>query len=317
MMVVMGGIDARGVAPQLFTGFLLRRAYVVTRQEVEACVEEDTNLRDFPALTLLGEVGAISQSRLAALMNLDRTTVGKLVDALEDKGWLARERDEHDRRSYALRLTETGREAHHALEALLDRGEDRLIGRLDPQERARLKAELRRLLAGDATLEIHGLGDRCAYLIARAHRMMFSRASAALVKLGLTPRDFGILTTLASNQPCTQQRLAETLGVSAPAVLGFVDELERAGLVERRRNSADRRAYDLTLTKLGRERLEAARVTALDLQAEIEHALGPSADAHLRALLAKVIGIPAVADHPGVVGPTETSGASPVDPAVA
>jgi DNA-binding MarR family transcriptional regulator len=138
-------------------------------------------------------------------------------------------------------------------------------------------------------VDIAGLGDRCAYLIARAHRAMFDRASVALEPLGLTPRDFGILTTLAAEQPCSQQRLASMLEVSAPAVLGFVDELEAAGLVVRNRNATDRRAYDLTLTRKGSARLKAAHGTALHLQAALSETLGEEVDRDLRALLAKIV----------------------------
>jgi DNA-binding MarR family transcriptional regulator len=121
--------------------------------------------------------------------------------------------------------------------------------------------------------------------------MMFHRATAALEPLGLSPRDFGVLSALSTAQPCSQQRLAAIMGVSAPAVLAFVDELEAAGLVSRRRNRADRRAYDLTLTQEGRDVLGKARAVALEMQAGIARTLGAGPDQDLRDLLEKVIGV--------------------------
>ena len=308
MIGVMAPVDARSVVPQQFTGFLLRRAYVVSREHAEACIGEDSTVREVPALTLIGDDGAISQRRLGELLNLNRTTTGKLVDALESKGWLVRARDAHDRRSYALRLTEEGRQILAGLHRSLDLGEAHLTKPLTPAEQQRLAAELRQLLVGDATLAIQGLGNRCGYLIARAHRLMFRRAALALAPLGLTPRDFGILSALSIAQPCSQQRLAAIMGVSAPAVLAFVDELDSAGLVSRRRNEADRRAYDLTLTETGTAVLDEARGTALDLQATIARTLGPGADEDLRALLGKVIGVGPFIAEPK---PRLVSGASP------
>ena len=41
-------------------------------------------------MTLIGDAGAMSQRQLGELLNLNRTTTGKLVDALESKGWLVR-----------------------------------------------------------------------------------------------------------------------------------------------------------------------------------------------------------------------------------
>jgi DNA-binding MarR family transcriptional regulator len=290
MIVAMSTIDAGGVVPQQFTGFLLRRAYVVSRAHAEACIGEDATVRDVPALTLIRDEEAISQRRLGELLNLNRTTIGKLVDALEAKGWLVRERPAEDRRSYALRLTEEGRSVLGMLHQALARGEQHLTEPLTPDEHERLAAELKILLHEDPTVTLQGLGNRCGYLIARAHLMMFRRATEALQPLGLSPRDFGMLSALAAAQPCSQQRMAVILGVSAPAILAFVDELEAAGLVSRQRNQTDRRAYDLRLTDRGAAVLKEAITVAHDLQADIAELLGPEADAELRKLLAKVIG---------------------------
>lgn len=287
-MAVMPPAEAR-FAPQHFTGFMLRKAYVVSRQSVEACIGEDSTIREVPALTLVGQAGAMSQRRLGDLLDLNRTTVVKLVDALEAKGWLERVRDEHDRRSYALSLTAGGQQALGRLHHALDRGEQALTHALQPVELVRLTGALRALLGDDTTLEIAGLGDRCGYLIARAHRLMFRRAVAALEPLGLTPRDFGVLTALAAAEPCSQQTLAGLLGVSAPAVLGFLDDLEAVGLVARKRNKTDRRAYDLNLTPAGLATLRAARGAASELQDDLVRTLSASTDEDLRSLLGKIV----------------------------
>src|SRR6478735_1650094 len=207
MIDVMGRVEARGVVPQQFTGFLLRRAYVVSREHAQACIGEDTTVREVPALTLIRDDPALSQRRLGELLNLNRTTTGKLVDTLEAKGLITRDRDAKDRRSYALRLTDEGERVLSDLHRSLAKGEAHLTQPLTSEEYDRLAAELRTLLVGDATVAIDGLGTRCGYLIARAHRMMFHRATTALAPLGLSPRDFGILSALAMAQPCSQQRL--------------------------------------------------------------------------------------------------------------
>jgi DNA-binding MarR family transcriptional regulator len=313
MMDVMGQVQAGGVVPQQFTGFLLRRAYVVSREHAQACVGEDSTVRDVPALTLIRDDGAISQRRLGELLNVNRTTTGKLVDALEAKGLIVRERDAHDRRSYALRLTDDGRQTLSVLHRSLERGEAHLTQPLTPAEHERLTTALQQLLADDATVSIEGLGNRCGYLIARAHRVMFDRATQALRPLGLTPRDFGVLSALAMAQPCSQQRLAAIMGISAPAVLAFVDELEAAGLVSRRRNQADRRAYDLTLTGKGTDVLAKARQAALEMQATIAQTLGTEPDQDLRSLLEKVIQVGPYAAEVGDPDADRTVGRPVVD----
>ncbi len=296
----MATFAGRGLALQQLTGYLLRRAYVVCRAQAEACIGADSTVGEVPVLTLVRDDEPISQRRLGELLGLNRTTTSKLVDTVEAKGWVVRGRDPRDRRSYALRLTRQGRESLEALHRSLDGGEARLTRSLTSEEHTRLAEVLRALLTDDATTSIAGLGSRCGYLIARAHRMMFRQASCALAPLGLSPRDFGILSALAAAQPCSQQQLSAIIGISAPAMLAFVDELESSGLVSRRRNSADRRAYDLTLTEAGAAKLAACRRVALDIQAGVVQALGREGDEDLRQLLSKVIG--AASDVEGSAG---------------
>ena len=44
-------------------------------------------------------------------MNLDRTTIGQLIDQLEEKNFVARERNPKDRRQNILVLTSKGKKA--------------------------------------------------------------------------------------------------------------------------------------------------------------------------------------------------------------
>ena len=60
---------------------------------------------------------------------------------------------------------------------------------------------------------------------------------------GAHPRDYSLLTALMSTGPISQQRLAEQMRVNRTLVVGIVDELERRGWVERRRDADDRRSY--------------------------------------------------------------------------
>jgi DNA-binding MarR family transcriptional regulator len=87
--------------------------------------------------------------------------------------------------------------------------------------------------------------------------------AARLAPLGLEPRQFGVLSRLASNEGKTQQTIAKLLGLNATRMVFLVDELERLGLVERRRNPADRRSHSLYLTDNGRQMLARAQAVAL------------------------------------------------------
>jgi DNA-binding MarR family transcriptional regulator len=47
----------------------------------------------------------ITQSALADLLDVEKPTLGRLLDRLEAKGWIARQADPHDRRAKRVHLT--------------------------------------------------------------------------------------------------------------------------------------------------------------------------------------------------------------------
>lgn len=59
----------------------------------------------FLLIDLLWNQGPMSQQRMADLMQKDKNSITKLVDALEKKGLVKRQKDETDRRSNLLVLT--------------------------------------------------------------------------------------------------------------------------------------------------------------------------------------------------------------------
>jgi DNA-binding MarR family transcriptional regulator len=289
-------------APELaqFTGYLLRRAFVKVVGVAHACVTESEQLRDALVLAVLDQHGVMSQRHLSDVTGIHENLVVKLVDGLESRDWVVRERNPTDRRSNALRLTESGGSALQRLNEQLDRADDDLVKALTTAEVATLRRLLGRLLDGDPARELPVVSDRVGFLVARAHRLMRASAEEALAPLGLHPRDFGVLSLLARDQPCSQRHLAHQLGITPPAVLAFVEELEAAGLVCRTRNAQDRRSYDLTLSERGRKRLSEAVRVAGNVQEEAVRRLGREGDAQLRSLLSKLVTI----ESEGRVAPT-------------
>ncbi len=72
-----------------------------------------------------------------------------------------------------------------------------------------------------------------------------------LAPLGVSPRAYGILSTLAGAESQTQQQLADALGIHRNNMVGLIDEMEAAGWVRRHRSQQDRRAFDVRLTRSG------------------------------------------------------------------
>ena len=102
------------------------------------------------------------------------------------------------------------------------------------------------------------LSERLGFLLGRAHLAHGSIAQQALAPLSLGVKQHGALSVLVEEGPLSQQRLGERQGVDRTTMVAVVDDLEQRGLVERRRNPHDRRAYALHATREGRRLLRQA-----------------------------------------------------------
>lgn len=123
-----------------------------------------------------------------------------------------------------------------------------------------------------------------------------------LKPLGVSPREFAVLSHIASGQPRTQQQLSELLGVHRNNMVSLIDQMETRGWVSRHRGEQDRRSFEIRPTPAGTHIL--ARVNELipDLDADLTAGLSKRDSRALADLLQAVaanLGLtPAV--HPSV-----------------
>jgi DNA-binding MarR family transcriptional regulator len=110
-------------------------------------------------------------------------------------------------------------------------------------------------------------------------------AEPALAPLGLSPKGFGALAILVQEGPLSQQRLGAKQGIDRTTTVAVVDELERAGFVERRRDPSDRRAYSLQPTAKGRRVLGRAAEAAARAEDEFLAPLSAADRLRLKQLL--------------------------------
>jgi DNA-binding MarR family transcriptional regulator len=112
------------------------------------------------------------------------------------------------------------------------------------------------------------------------------------------PRDLTILHFLAHHHGVMCQRdLAEGLGASPTIMVKVLDLLEHDGLVSRRRDQADRRAYAIAVTPQGRAVLEELLPLVDAAESRLTAGLAGEESDHLLELLAALV-IP----QPGGVG---------------
>jgi len=105
------------------------------------------------------------------------------------------------------------------------------------------------------------------------------------VDAGFRPPCMGVMAVVAKHQPVSQREISDQLGLDASDVVGVLDILEGARLVERRRDPADRRRHAVVLTEAGE--VAARRFAALRAEAvarALAH-LGPDEQEQLADLL--------------------------------
>jgi DNA-binding MarR family transcriptional regulator len=96
-------------------------------------------------LTMVTELEPMTQQALADALGIDRTTMVALLDDLEGKGYVARQRHPRDRRAFLVHPTDTGRTAKAAAVRILDEQQRRFLAPLTPAERRQLAGLLTRL----------------------------------------------------------------------------------------------------------------------------------------------------------------------------
>jgi DNA-binding MarR family transcriptional regulator len=79
--------------------------------------------------------GEVTQQELGAHLNLEKSTVSRLVDAMAAKGWVDRQRDPDNRRYRKVRLTPAGERAAADVSAAIRQRHARILASLTPEER--------------------------------------------------------------------------------------------------------------------------------------------------------------------------------------
>ena len=91
----------------------------------------------------------------------------------------------------------------------------------------------------------------------RAVESLNSILNASLSKEGLTESQFGVLEALFHLGSMSQKNLGSKLLKSGGNITMVIDNLEKRGLVLRRRGVVDRRYYNIQLTDKGKKLIEA------------------------------------------------------------
>jgi MarR family transcriptional regulator for hemolysin len=112
-------------------------------------------------------------------------------------------------------------------------------------------------MSTDVLMAPPSLTSELCWLLSRASHNLTTEMTAALEDLGISPRAHAVLT-VAMNGEHTQTEIARIVGLDKTTMVVTVDELEAAGLAERRPSSTDRRARVIAVTEAGKRSVKRA-----------------------------------------------------------
>jgi DNA-binding MarR family transcriptional regulator len=140
--------------------------------------------------------------------------------------------------------------------------------------------------------------EQTGYLLIEVGQLAKDVAAQAVAPLGLRPRHVSVLAVLAGGDHLrSQQEVSRSLGIDPNVLVGLIDDLERLGLAERKRNPSDRRRHMLMITGAGTGALRSARKLLDDTEAAFLRVLEPGEKAALHDMLARLLSVTAGGDE--------------------
>jgi DNA-binding MarR family transcriptional regulator len=127
-----------------------------------------------------------------------------------------------------------------------------------------------------------------SFLLKRLGFLMKDRTIQAFEETGLTPYHHAVLALLEEEPPETQAMIADALGYDRSHLVGMLDELEERGLIERKRDPADRRRHLVSLTPEGKKASTRLRAVIKQVEEDFFAPLDAQQREQLKSLLGEL-----------------------------
>ena len=131
--------------------------------------------------------------------------------------------------------------------------------------------------------------DSTSWLLNYAGRLAVRQFAARLQAYNITPPQWGVLVRLVEQDGQSLSEIGARALFDGPTMTGIVDRLEGSGLVERHRDSADRRVINVYLSDRGRSLMQSLPPIGQDTDKQLLSSVPAKDLTCFRAALQKVI----------------------------
>lgn len=119
---------------KVLLGYHMKRAFNVIQADLTQTLKPlELRMLTYTALVFISDNPGLSQSQLAGAMDIERPNLVVIVDELEQRELIVRDRVQSDRRLYALRVTIAGQQLCDRAMVACQEHEERLLAGLDDE----------------------------------------------------------------------------------------------------------------------------------------------------------------------------------------
>lgn len=278
-------------------GHLIRRAQQVHNSIWAGELNGDLTSPQYAVLSAVSGKSGVDQQTVGRLASLDKSTTANIVERLERKGWVRRDRDTADGRRNLLTVTPRAKSTLREITAHVETVQDRLLEPLGPN----LRRSFVRLLGkvayqGDVPkpgsdaaddVVILALSTTPGHLLRRAeqvHSVLWSEHVGTL----LTPPQYALLACLAWRPAADQTAAGEMASLDKSSTADIVARLRRRGWLVDTRDEADRRRKLIALTERAHDALTEVTPTVRTVQLHLVEPLTTAEQDKVVSLLRRV-----------------------------
>jgi DNA-binding MarR family transcriptional regulator len=139
------------------------------------------------------------------------------------------------------------------------------------------------------TIDLGPLPGLSGFVLRLTQLAIFGDFITACRRFDIRPAQYSVLTVIENNPGINQTELSSALAIKRANLVGMINDLERRGLVQRRRAARDRRAFGMFLTDRGAALMPEVHAVVRAHDRRVTRRLGKGGRDQLLALLNDMI----------------------------